>query len=91
MPLAPAEKAAAVKTLFITLVLLESRCSGCDFPKCSGLIFQIFSRKKIIALYADYSMLNLCVSEDDRNPDVISEAYFTVRLDKAHFLSLSKD
>lgn len=48
------------------------------------------SAEKMLLVHADYSMLNLCLSEDARNPDVISKAYFRVCLDKARFVSIER-
>lgn len=45
----------------------------------------------MLLLYADYSVLNLCMCEDTRNPGVISEVYFKGSLDGLHFLSALKD
>jgi len=45
----------------------------------------------MLLLYANYSVLNFCMSEDARNSDVISEAYLKVCLDKRHFLPVLKD
>lgn len=44
----------------------------------------------MLLLYADYSVLNLCMCEDTRNAGVISEASFRGSLDEVHFLSALK-
>lgn len=49
------------------------------------------SSAKMLLLYADYSVLNLCMCQDARSPDVISEVYFEGSLDGVHFLSALKD